>query len=78
MKRAPFDIVREVFHADENGLDEDFDLRNLSGWDSLNHMTFVAELEKEYEITLTGDEIAEMLNLGRITRILKKNHSVPL
>lgn len=78
MKRTPLDIVCDVFRAEESDVDQELDLRDLSGWDSLNHMNFVAAIEKEYEIMLTGDEIAEMLNLETITRILKDNHGVAL
>lgn len=78
MKRAPIEIIKEVFHADSAELGEDVDLRDLSSWDSLNHMTFIAGIEQEYDVVLTGDEIAEMLTLGSITRILRDNHGVAL
>lgn len=78
MKRTPLEIVCEVFHAEKAEVDQELDLRDLAGWDSLNHMNFVAAIEKEYEIVLTGDEIAEMLNLGIINRILRDNHGVAL
>lgn len=78
MKRRPLDIVREIFRAEAESLGNGADLRELPGWDSLNHMTFIAALESEYGVVLSGDEIAEMLNLEVIDRILKENHGVPL
>lgn len=78
MKRTPLEIICEVFNAEEGEVGQELDLRDLAGWDSLNHMNFVAAVEKEYEIMLTGDEIAEMLNLQIVNRILKDNHGVAL
>lgn len=71
-------MICEIFDAKEDELNQELDLRELSGWDSLNHMTFVAAIEKEYGVMLTGDEIAEMLNLQTIYRILRDNHGVAL
>ncbi|MCG8442837.1 MAG: acyl carrier protein [Caulobacterales bacterium] len=78
MTRTPLDIIRDVFQEDVAELKDDFDLRELPNWDSLNHMNFVAAIEREYEVTLTGDEIADMLTLKTITTILAENHAVSL
>jgi acyl carrier protein len=78
MKRTPLDIIRDVFHAEDKELVNGFDLRELSAWDSLNHMNFIATLESEYKIMLTGDEIAEMLNLEIINQILRDRHGLQL
>jgi acyl carrier protein len=78
MRRTPVEIIRDVFQAGDGDLINGADLRELPGWDSLNHMTFIAALESEYDVVLSGDEIAEMLNLDVINRILKDNHGLRL
>ncbi|MFP4002368.1 MAG: acyl carrier protein [Alphaproteobacteria bacterium] len=78
MMRTPLDIARDVFHAEDNSLQEGEDLRELPNWDSLNHMKFIAALESEYEVELSGEEIAEMLNLGVIRQILRERHGLQL
>jgi len=69
-------IIKEVFDTDDETIMEEFDLRDLEGWDSLRHMMFVARLEKEYEIVLSGDDIADMLSLASIRRILETKHNI--
>ena len=39
-------------------------------FDSMNHMMFITELEGEFSIELTGDEIAEMVTIGQIKKVL--------
>lgn len=78
MKRTPLDIIRDVFQAEHDEVDDGLDLRDLPGWDSLNHMNFIAALEREYEIMLSGDDIAEMLSLRIVHRILKEKHGLAL
>jgi hypothetical protein len=41
-------------------------------------MNFIAALESEYKIMLSGDEIAEMLDLEVINRILRDQHGLQL
>lgn len=69
-------IIKETFNCDGDALQDDLDLRDLSGWDSLNHMTFIMTIEKEFEIELSGDDIADMVTLSNIRRILETNHNI--
>lgn len=69
-------IIKETFNCDGDAIQDDLDLRDLAGWDSLNHMTFIMTIEKEYGIELSGDDIADMVTLGNIRRILETNHDI--
>ena len=46
---------------------------DLIDWDSLTHMNLIVLIEKEFNIELTGDEIAEMVSFYRIREIIQ-NH----
>jgi acyl carrier protein len=63
-------ILKESFNANEAELTDDKKLMTFSEWDSMAHMFFITKLEEEYEIELTGDEIAEMQTVGNIKTIL--------
>lgn len=78
MKRTALDIICEIFHAHDQNVDDGLDLRNLPAWDSLNHMNFIAAIENEFKILLTGDEIADMLSLKNVNRILQENHGLEI
>jgi acyl carrier protein len=63
-------IIKESFNANTADLNDDTKLVSLPEWDSMAHMFFITKLEEEYEIELTGDEIAEMQTLGSIKAII--------
>jgi acyl carrier protein len=63
-------IIKESFNANTGELTDDTKLVSLPEWDSMAHMFFITKLEEEYEIELTGDEIAEMQTVGNIKKII--------
>lgn len=42
-------------------------------WDSLGHLRLIAELEAEYELQLSGEELLELLDLEALSRILARH-----
>lgn len=48
-------------------------MQDVNDWDSLSHMNLIVALEDEFQIQLTGDEIAEMISLDRIREIVQKH-----
>lgn len=43
-------------------------------WDSIGHLQLLATIEEVYAITLTPDDVAEMLDYGAIRRILAERY----
>ena len=48
-------------------------MQDINDWDSLSHMNLIVAIEDEFQIHLTGDEIAEMISFDRIREIVQ-NH----
>jgi acyl carrier protein len=46
-------------------------LRDIEDWDSLKHVFLVVGIEKEFQVTLTADEIRAMASMADIARILQ-------
>ena len=46
-------------------------LRDIEGWDSLNHVRLVVGLESTFGVKLTADEIRNMTTIGDIERVLQ-------
>ena len=44
---------------------------NQSDWDSLNHILIMNEIEKVFGISLSPNDIINMINVGSILNILK-------
>ena len=71
-----FQIIRDVFEAEEDQFGDQLKLTDLEGWDSMAHMFFITKLESEYDIELSGDEIADMQTIGDIQEVLKRKNKL--
>jgi len=45
---------------------------NQSDWDSLNHILIMNEIEKVFEISLSPNDVINMINIESISNNLKK------
>lgn len=48
-------------------------MKDVNNWDSLSHMNIIVTIEDEFNIQLTGDEIAEMTTFDKIREIVQKH-----
>jgi acyl carrier protein len=62
-------VIKRVFRADN--LPAEATMADVEAWDSLTHMDLVADIESNFDITLTGDEIAGMQSVGAIRQVLQ-------
>ena len=64
--------VRQVFRRVFRGVEADASSapETVPGWDSLAHLALVSELEREFDVELTPDEVLEMVNVRIIEEIL--------
>jgi acyl carrier protein len=63
-------ILSDVFGMSPEQYHDETSIMSLPHFDSMNHMMFITELEGEFSIELTGDEIAEMVTIGQIKKVL--------
>ena len=45
---------------------------SIKEWDSIAHMSLIAELEERYDVMLETDDIVAMSSVGKIREILKR------
>lgn len=64
-------LLDEVFAVQKSKLDDSARLMSFDSWDSMTHMVFITRLEEMFEINLTGDEIASMVTIGDIKKVLQ-------
>ena len=65
-------ILAEVLNLSESEISETSSISNISSWDSLSHMQIIADIESNYSIQLTGDDIVQMIDLKSIKLVLSK------
>ena len=66
MDKKLIGLISDAFGADSGDLESDIKLMDMAEWDSLRHMEFILVLESEFNIQLTGDEIASMETIGQV------------
>lgn len=64
-------IIIKIFKVVEKDIQDDMSPETISGWDSLNYLMFISEIEKEFNITFTMDEILNFKNLGDIKAAMR-------
>lgn len=70
-------IVEEVLRINQADIRDDLTAKDVPNWDSINYLLFISELEKEYNVNFTMDEVLESGSLGAVKNALKaKNVAV--
>jgi len=64
------EIFRTLFNNPELNLDDELVATDVPGWDSFNHINLVINIEEEFEVKFTNDEVAKMQNVGDLKKIL--------
>ena len=61
---------------DESILKKDLEYNEITEWDSIGHMSLVAELEDKFDIMMEMDDIIEMSSFEKGKEILEKNYNI--
>lgn len=66
------DIVQRVFKVKLDSFEPGKELKSLDNWDSLNHMLFITELEREFAMRLTSEDIIAMTNFEVVSQLIRE------
>ena len=64
-------IVTEQLKIKSEDISDTLTPKDVPEWDSMNYLLFIAELEKEYKISFTMDEVLGAQSLGDVRKFLK-------
>jgi len=64
-------IVTEHFKIPASDVTDALTAKDIPAWDSMNYLLFIAELEKEYGVSFTMDEVLTADSLGTIRSLLR-------
>ena len=67
------EILSQVLGIDHKSISDSTKPEDIESWDSFNGLVLVTELEKNFDVIFTIDEISEVKNVGDIKKILKKH-----
>ena len=63
-------VFAETFHIPVDSIKDDLALQNIPAWDSMTHIVLIMRIEEDWNIQLTGDEIADMKTVGDARRTI--------
>jgi acyl carrier protein len=61
-------IMANVFKIDINEINEETSADNIDQWTSLEHVDFLVNLQKEFDIEFTDSQIVEMLSYKSVVQ----------
>ena len=61
---------------DESILKRNLEYNAITEWDSIGHMSLVAELEDKFDIMMEMDDIIEINSFVKGAEILEKNYNI--
>jgi acyl carrier protein len=70
MEKKVLNIIKEVFELED--IDNNISQNNCLKWDSMNHLNLILEIEMEFDVSFTPDEIAEITSAINILTLLDK------
>jgi len=68
-------IASELLKIPEADIRDELSPKDIPNWDSMNYLLFIAELEKEYEVSFSMDEVIGAQSLGDVRAALQKHRT---
>lgn len=65
------DIVAKIFNIKTEDVRDNMTSKDIPDWDSMNYLLFISELEKEFKVSFTMDEVLGADSLGALRTILE-------
>lgn len=63
-------VFRDVFDDDEITVGPKTTANDIEDWDSLEHITLMSAVQREFKVKFTMGEIASMKNVGEMADII--------
>lgn len=63
-------VFRDVFDDDDIELTDETTADDIEAWDSLEHITLISAVEKEFKMRFTMKEVSGMKNVGEMMNII--------
>jgi acyl carrier protein len=64
-------IAAEFFKLPEAAIADTLTPKEVPEWDSMQYLLFIAEVEKEFSVSLTMDEVLSAQKLGDVRQALR-------
>lgn len=69
------DIVEKTLGIKKEDMRDDLTPQDVPGWDSMNYLLFIAELESAFGVSFGMNEVMDAKSLGDIRKALEAKRS---
>ena len=69
------DTVRTVFGNKSIQVTPTTTALDVNGWNSLSHMIFMTQIEKQFDVSFSDEEIFSMGNIGELAKLISSHLS---
>jgi acyl carrier protein len=67
-------IVEEIFKLKPEEINDSLSSKDIPNWDSMNYLLFIAEVEKQFNVSFSMDEVLGANSLGAVKEMLKNKN----
>ena len=64
------DIFKVLFNRPDLELNDNLPAKDVPGWDSFNHVNLIINIEEEFGVRFSNDEVGGMQNVGNLKKLL--------
>ena len=65
-------VFRRVFDNDQIVINEQMTANDVEEWDSLAHINLIMEIESEFNLKFTVDDIVGLKNVGEMIELIER------
>ena len=63
-------IFRVLFYLSDIELNDTLTAKDISGWDSFNHVNLIINIEEEFNVRFSNSEVGDLQNVGNLKTLL--------
>ncbi|MDE5493021.1 acyl carrier protein [Elizabethkingia meningoseptica] len=64
------EIFRDIFDDETLDITDSTNSSDIEEWDSLNHVSLIVAIEKEFEVKFSFEELATLKNVGTMVDLI--------
>jgi len=65
-------VFRRIFEDDKIEITNEMTAKDVPQWDSLSHINLIMEIEEEFNLRFTVDDIAGLKNVGEMIDLIRR------
>lgn len=71
MEEKVFEIMSKTFNIDVLLLSKKTSKKDLSQWDSMSHLNLIIDIENEFNISFSNEEIVTIIDFKSLLKIIE-------